>query len=454
MTDTTLPPGPSKRNLFQFMKFIAHPLPILEECRRIYGKTFTLRFSGQPDSVVISDPIDLKQVFSATPEQLNSGEMNATLLQPILGDYSLLTLDGKKHLQHRKLLLPSFHGQRMKDYGELMSKIAKRKISNWKQNNTLKLVDEVREITFDIILNAIFGMDEDSSRFNTLTKSLHDLNHVISKPYSVITLLVPFLHRNLGFLTPWAKIMKLRQAVDACLFEEISARQKVNLDSRVDILSLLLQARDETGNLMTAQEIRDEMLALLLAGHETSTTGIAWSFYGILSNHHVLKKLKDELHQFVSDDTELVSNLDKLVYLDATVKEALRITPVLPYSLRITNEAYQLRGHTIPKGTVISPCMYLAHHDSEHWTEPHKFMPERFLNSTENPYTYVPFGSGIRRCIGAAFAQYEMKIIIAQILMRIKLKLKDNYIAKPERKGPVIAPSGGVPVIIQKILHQ
>ena len=136
MTDTTLPPGPSKRNLFQFMKFIAHPLPILEECRRIYGKTFTLRFSGQPDSLVISDPIDLKQVFSATPEQLNSGEMNATLLQPILGDYSLLTLDGKKHLQHRKLLLPSFHGQRMKDYGELMSKIAKRKISNWKQNNT------------------------------------------------------------------------------------------------------------------------------------------------------------------------------------------------------------------------------------------------------------------------------------------------------------------------------
>ncbi|MDF1678080.1 MAG: cytochrome P450 [Legionellaceae bacterium] len=452
MTNTALPPGPSKKNFFQFMKIIANPLPILEECKRIYGKTFTLRLSGQPDNVVISDPIDLKQIFSATHTQLNTGEMNATLLQPVLGDYSLLTLDGKRHLQHRKLLLPPFHGQRMKDYGELMSKIAKRRILNWKQNNTLKLLDEVREITFDIILKAIFGMDEESSRFKKLTQLLHQLNHVISKTFSVITLITPFLHKNLGFLTPWANIMKLRREVDLCLFDEISARKKMSLDSRIDILSLLLQARDENGDAMTDQEIRDEMLTLLLAGHETSTTGIAWSFYGILSNPHVLKKLKDELNQFVSDDTELVSNLDKLVYLDATIKEALRITPVFPNLLRITNEPYQLRDHTFPKGTVIVPCMYLAHHDPENWTEPHKFMPERFLNSTENPYTYLPFGSGIRRCIGAAFAQYEMKIIIAQILMNLELKLKDNYVAKPERKGPVIVPSDGVPIVIQKII--
>ena len=159
MTDTILPSGPSKKNIFQFIKYIAYPMSMLETYKRAYGKTFTLRFSGQPDTVVICDPIDLKQVFSATHEQLNAGEINATLLQPILGDQSLLTLDGKKHLQHRKLLLPSFHGQRMKDYGELMSKIAKQKISNWKQGSELKLVDEVREITFNIILNAIFGID-------------------------------------------------------------------------------------------------------------------------------------------------------------------------------------------------------------------------------------------------------------------------------------------------------
>jgi len=452
MTNTTLPPGPPKIKFFQVMKILANPLPLLDECRRIYGKTFTIRLAGQPDNVVISDPIDLKQIFSATHTQLNTGEMNATLLQPVLGDNSLLTLDGKKHLHHRKLLLPPFHGQRMKDYGELMNKIAKNKISHWKPNSTLKLVDEAREITFNVILNAIFGMDEESSRFKTLTKSLNQLNHVASKIFSVITLITPALHRNLGFLTPWAKIMKLRRDVDICLFEEISARKKMSLDSRIDILSLLLQARDENGNAMTDQEIRDEMLTLLLAGHETSTMGVSWAFYGILSNPHILKKLKDELAQFVFDDTDLVSNLDKLVYLDAVIKEALRITPVFPYLLRITNESYQLGDRTFPKGTVISPCMYLAHHDPEYWTEPHKFMPERFLNSTETPYTYLPFGSGIRRCIGAAFAQSEMKIIIAQILLHVELKMEENYIAKPMRKGPVFEPAGGVPVIVKNVL--
>ena len=449
MTDTTLPKGPSKKNFLQFMRYMDDPISTLQKCRRTYGKTFTLRFTGQPDGVVISDPLDLKQVLSATSNQLNAGEINATLLQPILGDLSLLTLDGEKHLQHRKLLLPPFHGQRMKNYGELMSQIAKQNLLNWKQNTPLKLVNEVRVITFNIILSAIFGMDEESTRFNTLTKLLHDLIHVVSKPFSVITLLTPFLHRNLGGLTPWAKIRKLRQAVDACLFEEIAARKKVNLDSRIDILSLLLQARDEAGQQMTDQEIRDEMLTLLLAGHETSTMGVAWSFYGILSNPPVLKKLKDELNQFVSNETELVPNLDKLVYLEAVIKEALRITPVVPYVIRITNEPYQLREYTIPKGTAILPCMYLTHHDPENWTEPHKFIPERFLSSTENPYTHLPFGSGIRRCIGAAFAQYEMKIIIAQILMHIELKLKDNYTTKLERKGPVFGPAGGLPVFVQ-----
>ena len=453
MTDTILPSGPSKKNIFQFIKYIAYPMSMLETYKRAYGKTFTLRFSGQPDTVVICDPIDLKQVFSATHEQLNAGEINATLLQPILGDQSLLTLDGKKHLQHRKLLLPSFHGQRMKDYGELMSKIAKQKISNWKQGSELKLVDEVREITFNIILNAIFGIDEESSRFKTLTKSLHDLLQTGSGLFAVITLLTPFLHRNLGFLTPWAKLMRTREIVDICLFEEIAERKKMDLNSRTDILSLLLQARDDIGNPMTDQEIRDEMLTLLLAGHETSTMGVAWSFYGILSNPHVLKKLKEELNQFVYNDNELVSNLDKLVYLDAVIKEALRITPVFPYLVRITNEPYQLREHTLPKGTIISPCTYLAHHDPENWIEPHRFMPERFLSSTEKPYTHLPFGNGIRRCIGAAFAQYEMKIIIAQILIHLELKLKDNYTTKLERKGPVFGPSNGLPVIAKKSLH-
>lgn len=447
-----LPNGPTKNNFFVIIKAIRQPIALFEEYRKIYGKTFTTPpFSGYPATVFISDPADLKQVFSANAAQLNTGESTKKLIQPILGDFSLLSLDGKSHLHHRKLLLPSFHGQRMEVYGELMARAAQKKISSWKKGETLRLEDEARDITFHVILKAIFGMDETNIRFEELTKSLHALMRVMSKPFSFITLLNSRLHRNLGVLTPWAKMMELRHKVDKCLFEEIEARRKINLDSRTDILSLLLQARDEAGNLMTNQEIRDEMLTLLMAGHETSTMGISWAFYGILSNPDVFNKLKDELAQVVSNEEELVKNLDKLIYLDAVIKEALRITPVVPYVARITNEAYQLGEYLLPKGTAIAPCIYLAHRDPDVWSEPDKFMPERFLNSSDTPYTYLPFGSGIRRCIGAAFAQYEMKIIVAQLLLHAELELKENYVPKFERKVSVIAPSQGLPVTVRNV---
>lgn len=454
MTNMTysFPKGPTGNKFVLTIKAIRQPIALFEECSKIYGKIYTMPpLSGYPTSVVISDPVYLKQVFSATSEQLNTGVSSKKLIQPILGDFSLLTLDGKKHLHHRKLLLPSFHGQRMEVYGELMAKATQKKISSWKNGETLRLEDEARDITFAVILKAIFGMDEENARFEELTQSLHSLIQVMSKPFGFFTLLNSTLHRNLGVLTPWAKMMKLRQKVDTCLFEEIEARKKINLDGRTDILSLLLQAKDDSGNAMTDQEIRDEMLTLLMAGHETSTMGIAWSFYGMLSNPDVLNKLKEELTRVVSNQEELVKNLDKLVYLDAVIKEALRITPVIPYVARITNDTYQLGEYLLPKGTAILPCIYLAHRDPDVWSEPNQFIPERFLNTADTPYTYLPFGSGIRRCIGAAFAQYEMKIIIAQILLHAELELKENYVAKLKRKGAVIAPSQGLPVVMKNI---
>jgi cytochrome P450 family 110 len=312
----------------------------------------------------------------------------------------------------------------------------------------------VRLLTFSIIVSAIFGMEEDDARFKKLTDSLHALIQVLANPFAFMTLLNPLLRRNLGPLTPWVKIMKLKQAVDACLFEEIEARRKINLDDRTDILSLLLQAKDEAGHTMTNQEIRDEMLTLLMAGHETSTMGITWAFYGILSNPAVLQKLKEELNTVIQQPHEFVQKLDKLTYLDVVLKEALRITPVVPYVVRIVKETYQLGEYTLPEGASIMPCLYLTHRDPDVWHDPDKFIPERFLNTSETPYTYLPFGSGIRRCIGTAFAQYEMKIIIAQILLDTELVLQEGYVPKLERKGVVIAPSNGLPITIQNISNK
>ena len=451
MNNHHLPHGRQGNKLFQMIQFIRQPIAVFENCKKAYGKTFTLRLLGHPNVVVISEAAHLKQVFSANSEELLTGKINATLLEPILGNGSLLTLDGQNHVQHRRLLLPSFHGQRMEVYGELMANVVKKHMIHWKNGLQLKLLDEARHMTFSIILSTIFGMEEDDTRFKNLTDSLHALIQALANPFAFMTLLNPLLRRNLGPLTPWAKIMKLKQAVDACLFEEIEARRKINLDDRIDILSLLLQTKDEFGNAMTNQEIRDEMLTLLMAGHETSTMGITWAFYGILSNPTVLQKLKEELNTVIEQPDELVQKLDKLTYLDAVLKEALRVTPVIPYVVRVVKKNYQLGEYTLPEGASIMPCLYLAHRDPDIWHDPDKFIPERFLNTSETPYTYLPFGSGIRRCIGAAFAQYEMKIIIAQILLHTELVLQKGYVPKLERKGVVIAPSNGLPIRIQSI---
>lgn len=446
-----LPKGPTQNKLTQTQLFNKQPIKLLEDCRKTYGKTFSLNILGHACSVIISDPADLKQVFTATTE-LNTGEIGTTIIKPIAGDYSLLCLDGKKHMAHRKLLLPPFRADRMQVYGELMAKMAKKKIVQWKSGQVFPLLNESRDITFSVILSAIFGMNEENSYYEKLEKSLHALTDEITKPFSFMMLMVPFLHRNLGPLTPWARMMKLRDAVNACVYEEIESRKKMDLSERTDILSLLLQARDEEGNSMTDQEIHDEMITLLIAGHETSSVGIAWAIYGILANSQVLEKIKEELSENYLDknssEQQLVSCLDKLVYLDAVVKEALRITPVVATIGRVTTEdGYKLGEYILPKGTIIVPAIYLAHRDPDNWVNPDKFMPERFLNSKETPYTYLPFGGGIRRCIGAAFAQYEMKTIIAQILLHTELALKNSYLAKFERKGLVIVPSDGMPVI-------
>lgn len=446
-----LPPGPKEGRWLQMLKFLHYPIAFIHKCRHIYGKTFTLRLLGCLDTVIISEVADLKQVLSASSDELRAGEINATLFHPLVGEHSLLTIDGSSHLQHKKLLLPFFHNQRVKVYGDLITSIVEKRIASWKEKSTLTMTDEARDITFSIILSSIFGIDEENTRFKKLTDSLHTLIHEISKPFALITSFKPSMRRNLGALTPWAKIAKLRRQVFTCLLEEIKARDSIDLKGRTDILSLLLQACDDKGNrLMTYQEIRDEMLTLLITGHETSTMGIAWAIYGILSNPMVLQKLQEELQGVANKD--LVSHLDQLTYLDGIIKEALRVTPVIPYVIRLTKGTYRLGDYILPKNTPIIPCIYLAHHDPDVWHEPEKFMPERFLNGSKIPSTYLPFGSGIRRCIGSAFAHYEMKIIIAQIFLRTKLHLRKKYISTIKNKGVVTIPSRGLPVIVKTII--
>jgi cytochrome P450 len=449
MTKHKLPSGPTMPKWLQMAKFMRKPIEYFDECRAKYGTTFTLRLPGQPPYVVVCDPADIKKLFiNSSTKQLHTGEINGSVFKPVLGSFSLLTLDGEKHLQHRKLMLPPFHGERMQMYGEIMAKMADKQMQHWRAGNKVNLFNEMRDVTFNIILSAVFGMDEDNIRFKPLETALRKLLATIKSTFGLITLLFKPLQIHLGPLTPWTKIIKLRKQVDEILFAEIAARRQTNLTDRVDILSMLLQAKDENDVPMPNQEIRDEMLTLLIAGHETTATAIAWSFYRILSDRNVLEKIHTEINTFAINDAELINNVNKLTYVDAAIKETFRMMPVIPYMARLTKTDYEVNQYTVPTDVAIIPCAYLAHNEISYWSEPQKYNPDRFVNSTETPYTFLPFGGGMRRCIGAAFAQYEMKIVLAKVLREINLTLPKNYQPKLVRKGIVIAPHDGVTVTI------
>lgn len=435
------PPGPTQHSWAQLRAFIKQPLDLFKRSRADYGSLFTLRLWGQPPYVVVSEPAHLKQIFTASPDVLHAGAINAAIFKPILGASSLLTLDGCPHLRHRKLILPAFHGEKMAGYGKQITDVTKKKIQTWRVGQELSVLNEVRAITFDIILQNVFGLDASNVQAQQFIYTLHQLIDLIKKPLSLLVFLNPGLHRHLGPFTPWKKMMRLRAEVDAYLYQEIDQRRRLPCAHRMDILSLLLQAQDEQGRGMSQEEIRDELMTLLIAGHETSTTGIAWTLYWILSHPEVEQQVRLELNQVSPSQP----------FLEACIKEALRLIPVVPYITRLTQSKYELGGYDLPKGSVIAPSIYLAHHHPEFWPHPEQFIPERFLSGPETPYTYLPFGGGVRRCIGAAFAHDEMKKVVAEILKHALLKLKPGYRAQPLRKGVVMCPSKGLPVLIRQL---
>ena len=448
----SLPPGPSENRYFQTIKLLLNPEPFIKKCRRKYGKSFTLNIIGRQSGVVICDPTDLKQVLSATSDELHTGELYSTLMGPVVGSGSLFSLDGKKHMQHRKLLLPPLHGRCMVAYGDMMAKIVRDKISSWTIGDKLILADEVHDIAFDIIFRTIFGVSEDKMRHEELYRSLRSLLKSFSTPFAHLTILTPMLHRNLGPITPWAKIKRLRKKVIECISKEIDERKELDLNDHADILSSLLRSRHDSGTFLTNEEISDEMLTLLIAGYDANTMSVCWGLYGVLSDQNIYNKLMHELSSIVDIKDNLLVKLDQLTYLDAVVKESLRVNPVIPATVRTTNGTYQLGSYTLSNHIAIVPCIYLAHRDPDVWSEPDKFIPERFLNSSTVPFSYLPFGYGIRRCIGAAFTQYEMKIIFAQLLLHAKFELKANYNPKMVMRGVAAVPSGGVPVVVQQLM--
>ncbi len=436
-----LPAGPRAPGLVQGIHLAYRPDRFFEECARRYGDCFTLRVPIGAPQVVFTSPAAVRDIFTADDEALCAGAANG-ILRPLLGAHSLLLLDGARHARERRLMLPPFHGERMLAYGHIMREVTDRVLERWPVGRPFPVQTEMQAITLDVILRTVFGVE--GAALDRLRSLLRRLVSMVTNPL----LLWPRLQVDLGPLSPWGRFVRVRDAVDRLLFAEMARRRNAESGERADVLSLLLEARDETGAPMRDEELRDEMMTLLLAGHETSATALSWTLHHVLGRPDVLAALRAELRAVVGDGPLAPEHVAQLRYLDATVKEALRLTPVVPDVGRLLTRPMRIDGRDLPAGVVAAVCIYLVHRRPDVWPEPERFDPTRFIDRRTSPYEFLPFGGGVRRCLGMAFALYEIKIVLAEVLMRVELQPAPGSRVRLVRRSITFAPSSGMPVVV------
>jgi cytochrome P450 len=393
-----LPPGPSSPRAVQTLAWWTRTVPFFERCRARYGKRFTVRLLQSPPSVYLSDPDEVREVFTAPPDVLHPGE-GAQILEPIVGANSVILLDERPHLTQRKLMLPAFHGERMEALTGLLRETTEREVATWPLDRPVALHPRLQGLTMEVILRAVFGL-EPGTRLETVRELLTKNLELGAHPASMI----PFLQRG----RRWEEFVNRRDQSDALLFELIDERRAdPDGEERDDVLAMLLAARHEDGSPMSKQEVRDELMTLLVAGHETTASELAWAFERLARTPDVLRRLTDEI------DT------DDDAYLTATIHETLRRRPVIPNAApRLAKEPVEIGGFRYPEGVVLIPNAYLIHHDPDIYPDPYAFRPERFLVESPGTYTWIPFGGGRRRCLGSSFAMLEMKVVLRAVLSR------------------------------------
>jgi cytochrome P450 len=380
---------------------------VLYACQDRYGDMFTIRIAYEGTWVILADPEAIKQVFTGDPKVFHAGEGNE-ILAPVLGRNSLLVLDEERHMSQRRLLLPPFHGERMQGYTETMGEIAAREIDRWPTGTPYALRPRMQAVTLEIILRTVFGVGEDeTAKLADLRDALRDFLDLTTNPLMLLPLVLvgPDRVRSFG---PFRRRI---DRVDALIYREIAERRRVgDLEQRDDILSMLVGARHEDGSPMSDEEMRDELLTLLVAGHETTATSLAWAVERLVRHPEKLERLRSEVED--GDDA----------YLTATIQETLRLRPVIALVLRKLTEPVEIGGRELPAGVAVAPCVYLVHRNPEIYPEPDRFLPERFLDNPPGTYTWIPFGGGVRRCLGASFAQLEMAVVLRELVRRHEIR--------------------------------
>jgi cytochrome P450 len=432
MAAAPLPPGPRAPRWLQTMRWWTRPVPFFERCRARYGQRFTVRLVGTPPFVMLADPDEVKQVFTAPAEVLHPGS-GARILEPLIGRNSVILLDEDAHLAQRRLMLPAFHGEQVARLAEVMAEVAAGEVEDWPRGEPVALHPRLQALTLEVILRTVFGLEE-GARLDRLRGLLTDLLAIGSNPVS----LLPPLQHDLGPRSAWGRFLRTRAAVDSELFALIEERRR-DPAPRDDVLSLLLAARHEDGSPMSPQELRDELMTLLVAGHETTASQLAFTFERLVRTPDVLARL-----------TEEVAGGDGDAYVTATVQESLRRRPVLPNAApRLVMQEIEVGGRRYPEGVCLVPNAYLVHHDPAIYPDPYAFRPERFLEQSPGTYTWIPFGGGRRRCLGAAFATVEMKVVLRAVLAQASPRVAgDGRLELSRRRSITLSPREGAEVIL------
>jgi len=408
------------------------PIPFMQQARREYGEAFSVRFVGfSAPMVMVSDPDLVKTVYSNPANSLPASRI--ALLEPVLGKKSVILLDGKEHLARRKLMLPAFHGERMRSYQEVMEEAINREIDSWPLDTPFPIHTRMQAVTLEVILRAVFGVTEGDRLERLRTLLGQTLEGTAATGWQLLTLVARRFGKNVAQPSFVKALADVNEELSG-LITDVRADPK--LDERTDILSMMAAAEFADGERMEEDELRDQLMTLLVAGHETTATALAWTFDLLLRRPDAFSRLKAELKE---DGDE---------YLRATISESLRLRPVIPIAGRILDEPMEIDGIRLEAGTNVAPSMWMAHTRADSFPDPLAFKPERFLENPPETYSWIPYGGGVRRCLGAAFAEFEMRVVLTEVLTRCDLRLADRAPQHVGRRNITFSPKEGTPVVM------
>jgi len=421
-----LPPGPAEPPAIQSARWLLRPISFMESCRRRFGEAFSVRFLGfRTPMVMVSDPAAIRELYTERRHGLPPGRGVALL--PVVGPRSVLLLEGPEHLARRKLMLPPFHGERMRAYEGTVRDVVERDVAGWPRGEPFAVHPRMQAVTLEIIVRAVFGVTDPvrGERLRALLRGLLDATASFGLQFGFM------LARRLGAPDPLEKLRRQRAQIDELLLPEIRERRAQG--GGEDILSLLLAARFEDGEPMADQEVCDQLVTLLVAGHETTATALAWTLELLVHHPAALERLDDG-----SDGP----------YLKAVISESLRLRPVVPLAGRRLTSELRVDGHVLPAGTDVTPAIWLTHTRADVYPEPFAFRPERWLDGAPSPgYAWVPFGGGVRRCLGAAFAEMEMRVALAATLAAVRLQAAEAAPERVARRNVTFSPARGTRLV-------